>query len=178
MFCSTRPDAELAARGGKGDFAFGDTMPYPPVIADGFITDGQVVRVGKVQMQAVVTPGHTRGCTTWRASIQDGGVTRDVVFLCSLSAPGYRLVNNEAYPGIMDDYRRSIERLRKLDPDVFLGNHGGFFDLSAKLAGTKPFVQKGELRPYLDLAWKNLLDQRSKQKAKQRAKQRAKQSTK
>jgi metallo-beta-lactamase class B len=165
------PDAELAARGGLNDFAFGDTLPYPAVKADRIVKDGDVVRLGSAAMKAMVTPGHTRGCTTWRTTVKENGKPLDVVFLCSVTAPGYTLVNNTKYPTIMDDYRSTFARLRKLQPDVFLSNHGSFFGLTAKLArvkagGANPFIGRGDWRPYLDRAWKDLESAERKQRGK------------
>lgn len=163
-------DAELAARGGRNDFAFGDTLTFTPVTADATVHDGQVVRLGDVSMTAMITPGHTRGCTTWRTTVEEKGKTLDVVFLCSVTAPGYTLVKNEKYPGILDDYRQTFERLRALDPDVFLANHGSFFKLPAKLAkkaegGANPFIERGAMRAHLDAAWKAIEEAVAKQSA-------------
>ncbi len=167
----SRADAELAARGGIGDPNFGDTVPFPPVVADTIVKDGDVVRVGESAMTAVLTPGHTKGCTTWRTTVEENGKPLDVVFLCSVTAPGYTLVKNEKYPEIFDDYRRSFEKLRRIEPDVFLANHGVFFDLTEKLAKKKeggsanPFIVRGEFSAYLDKAWKSLETEEAKQRA-------------
>lgn len=153
--CLSAADAALAARGGRDDFAFGDSMAFPPVVADAVVEDGQVVRVGSVAMTAMITPGHTKGCTTWRTTVVENGKPLDVVFLCSVSAPGYRLVGNAQYPRILEDYRSTFERLGKLRPDVFLANHGSFFDLTGKRArlregGPNPFIGGDELGPLLE----------------------------
>jgi len=59
-----RGDSMLLARGGKGDFFFGDRLPYPPVTVDHAVQDGDRVILGKDTLVALATPGHTRGCTT------------------------------------------------------------------------------------------------------------------
>lgn len=112
----SKADAELASRGGKGDFAFGDTLAYPPVEADHIVTDGEVVTLGNIRMTAILTPGHTRGCTTWRTTVMENDKPLDVVFLCSVTAPGYTLVNNEKYPTILDDYTSSFAKLASSIP--------------------------------------------------------------
>ena len=154
-------DAELAARGGKGDFAFGDRYAYTPVVADAIVKDGETVRLGDVAMTAVLTPGHTQGCTTWRTTTVHEGKPVDVLFLCSVTAPGYTLVNNEKYPHIVDDYRRSFATLRKIQPDVFLANHASFFGMADKAAkardgGPNPFIDREEFARFLDRSWKAL----------------------
>ena len=156
----SRADAELAARGGRGDFGFGDRYPYPPVRADRIIRDGNEVTLGGVSLTAHVTPGHTKGCTTWSWETAPGGP--DAVVLCSVSVPGYNLVNNTEYPGIVDDYRSSIQRLRAMSPDIFLASHGVFFDLTGKRArlaegfAANPFLNAAEWIPHLDAMEKAL----------------------
>jgi len=60
----SRADAPLLARGGLGDFAFGYRFEYEPVKADRLLDDGDTVSLGGTKMKAIITPGHTRGCTT------------------------------------------------------------------------------------------------------------------
>lgn len=142
----SRADAELAARGGRDDFAFADGATFPPVRADIIVADGDKVTLGVTTLTAMITPGHTKGNTTWTTTLSDGNREYLVVFAPSLSAPGYKLVDNHAYPEIVDDYRATFERLAKLKPDIFLATHGSFFDLEANASarrsgrGPNPFV--------------------------------------
>ncbi len=126
-------DAELIARGGKGDFAFGDRLTYEPVKADRVVADGESINLGDTKMTAHLTPGHTKGCTTWTTSVEDNGKTLRVVFLGGVTIPGYKLVGNKEYPAIADDYARSFSLLKRLPCDVFLGAHGSYFGLEKKL---------------------------------------------
>jgi len=48
--------------------------------------------------------------------------------------PGTKLVKAPSYPGIADDYRRTIRLLESLKPDIFLSFHSEFFDLEGKCA--------------------------------------------
>jgi metallo-beta-lactamase class B len=152
-----RGDAELVERGGHKDFAFGDSMLYPAAKVDGSFSDGEVIRVGDAAMTAHITPGHTRGCTTWTTTVTDGGKKYNVTFLCSVSAPGYKLVNNAAYPNIVSDYRKSFQRLRAMPTDIFLASHGQFFHLEKKRkalgqSAANPFIVPGEFAAFLDRA--------------------------
>jgi metallo-beta-lactamase class B len=124
-------DAELMARGGVKDFAFGDKYPYPPIKPDRILHDGDTIELGGTTMKAVLTPGHTRGCTTW--TMKAGG--KDVVFVCSPTAPGYDLSD----PKLVAQFRKSFAIWEALPCDIFLASHGSFFDLKAK-AVTKNFV--------------------------------------
>ena len=160
-------DAELAARGGVPDFAFGERFPYPPVTADVIVKDGDTIRLGDITMTAVLTPGHTKGCTTWRTKVVDKGKPLDVVFLCSVTAPGYTLVGNEQYPQILDDFRRTFATLRAMRADVFLSNHGSFFGLTRKLArvkkgGANPFIDAAEFPAFIARSAKSIEEQAKK----------------
>jgi metallo-beta-lactamase class B len=160
-----KPDAELAARGGKGDFAFGDKYGYEQVSADKLLADGDVVSLGKTRLTAHHTPGHTKGSTTWTMQVMEDGKPYEVVFATSLSAPGYRLKNNPAYPNILADYTRSRAVLRSLNCDVFLGPHGNFYDLSGKYArlakGDKlAFVDREGLKKYVD-EWEKAVEEQA-----------------
>lgn len=141
--------------GGKGDFFFGDTMSYTPVKVDRVVSDGEEIELGDVRMKALITPGHTRGCTTWEVSVKDGGRVYNVIFVCSASVPGYTLTRTEKYPNIIADYETTFETLKKQKPDVFLAAHGVFFDLlgkAAKLragASPNPFIDPAGYEKYV-----------------------------
>lgn len=154
-FAASAADAALMARGGKGDPQFGDRYSYEPVQADRLLKDGDTVELGGVVMTAHLTPGHTKGCTTWTMRVMDGGRPYDVVFLCGVTTPGYQLVGNSRYPDIVADFTRSFATLRALRCDVFLGAHGVYFGFTGKLARLQrhepgnPFVDPQGYKDYL-----------------------------
>jgi len=118
--------------------------PHP---IDRVLKDGEQVSLGGATLTAHLTPGHTRGCTTWTMRLQDGGRPYDVVIACAGLQEDARLVNNKNYPEIADDFARSIKTYKTLPTDVFLGAHSWFFDLAGKhkRLGSTP-------NPYLDAA--------------------------
>jgi metallo-beta-lactamase class B len=147
-------DGELLARGGKQDFGFGDRYPYPPVKPDAIVTDGQPIRAGTTTITAHLTPGHTKGCTSFTMKVDDAGKPYNVLWNCSTSVPGYNLVSMPAYPNIISDYERSFAKLRALPCDVPLAAHGSFFGLSEKRkhAGStpNPFIDPQGCREMLE----------------------------
>jgi metallo-beta-lactamase class B len=166
----SEPDAATVANGGKGDFQWGDTFTYEPVGADRVLKDKDQVDLGGVTMIARLTPGHTRGCTTWLMKATEGSKAYDVVFIGSTTAPGYKLVDNPKYPNIVSDYEYTFRLLRSLPCDVFLGPHGSFFHLKEKAGRLargerpNPFVERKTYRAFLDRTEKEFLDLLSKQK--------------
>jgi metallo-beta-lactamase class B len=137
-------DAPLVEGGGVGDYLFGSNYRFPPAKVDATISDGEVVRVGSTALTAHLTPGHTRGATTWTMAVRDAtGRTWQVAFLASTSVnPGTKLVNNEQYPAIADDYKRSFVLQKKLPCEVFLAAHASVFNGPAKAAAAA--AGKGE----------------------------------
>ena len=147
-------DAEQMARGGKGDFAFGDRLTYEPVKADQIVADGESISLGDTKITAHITPGHTKGCTTWTTSVEENGKTYQVLFLGGVTIPGYKLVGNAQYPNIADDYARSFALLKRLPCDVFLGAHGSYFGLQKKLPRVgetpNPFIDPDGYRRHVE----------------------------
>ena len=158
-------DVALLARGGRGDFAFGDEIPFPPVTADVAVKDGDQVKLGGVTVRAIATPGHTMGCTSWAFTIEDGGKPLRVVVIGGTSAPGYRLVDNSKYPGIVGDYEKTFAKLKAEPAEIFLEGHGFAFALDDRRAGRRPFVDPEGYRSRVAEAEKAFRDQLAKQRA-------------
>ncbi|MDP9120316.1 MAG: subclass B3 metallo-beta-lactamase [Acidobacteriota bacterium] len=173
-FIASAGDAPLLAAGGKGDFRWGDQAPFPPIRADRVIADGDTVSLGGTVLTAHLTPGHTKGCTTWTLTVVDEAGVRDdkgksaaarksfkVVFVGSTTInPGVRLVDRPSYPGIASDYATSFRVLKALPCDIFLGPHGSFFNLEEKArrlaagraggAGSPGGTEGGGVNPFVD----------------------------
>ena len=141
-------DAALLESGGKGDFLLGDTGLFPAVSVDGQLADGEEVRLGDISLTARLTPGHTRGCTTWTLRAEEGGKTYDVVAVCSVTVlPDVKLTKQPSYPGIAEDFAHTFEVLESLPCDVFLASHGSFFQLENKIEALK---KSPEVNPFID----------------------------
>jgi metallo-beta-lactamase class B len=142
-------DVPVVESGGKSDFQYGSSpeMLYPPMKVDRVLHDGDEVKLGDAVLVAHLTPGHTKGCTTWTMKVKDGGKSYDVVIVGSPNVnPGYKLVGNNLYPGIADDYERMFRVLRSLPCDYFLGAHGSYFDMATKYAR----IKEGSPSPFID----------------------------
>lgn len=161
-------DAELLERGGAGDFAWGDDLTYPAVKVNGRLRDGAVLKLGALRLTAHLTPGHTRGCTSWTMTAMVDGRATPALFICGASAPGYKLVNNPAYPWIMTDFRRSFATWRGLRCGLFLGAHASYWGMAEKrprlTAGTpNPFVDPAGCRAFLAKAEQRIAEQAAKE---------------
>src|ERR1700733_15425637 len=125
-------DVAVVESGGKTDFQYGKDF-YPPAKVDRILHDGEEVELGGTVLVAHLTPGHTKGCTTWTMNVTERGKTYNVVIVGSPNVnPGYKLVDNPAYPRITEDYERMWSVLKGLPCDIFLGAHGAYFGLEEK----------------------------------------------
>ena len=130
-------DVGVVESGGKTDFQYGSVPAdlYPPTKVDRVLHDGDQVTLGGATLVAHLTPGHTKGCTTWTMTVHERDITYDAVIICSLNVnPGYQLVNNRQYPEIAADYERAFRVMKSLPCDLFLGAHGAYFGLDSKYA--------------------------------------------
>jgi metallo-beta-lactamase class B len=127
----------------------------PGAHVDRVLHDGDMVELGGSTLVAHLTPGHTKGCTTWTMQVRENGRTLNVVIIGSPNVnPGYILVGNKTYPQIADDYVKTFATLKSLPCDVFLGAHGGYFGLKAKYeqlkaGATNPFIDPDGYQAYV-----------------------------
>ena len=105
---------------------------FAPVKVDRVLHDGSAVTLGGVTMRAVLTAGHTSGCTTWLMTVKANGRTLNVVFPGSLTVAGNKLVGNKTYPNIVADYRASFQKMAGLPADVVLPVHPELADVLAR----------------------------------------------
>lgn len=137
-------------RVGKADYT-----QFPPAKVDQVLKDGDEVKLGGSVLTAHLTPGHTRGCTTWTMEVRENGKPLHAVIIGSPNVnPGYVLVNNPKYPEIASDYEKTFRVLKSLPVDLFLGAHGGYYDMPkkyARLGGASgnPFVDSEGYRRYV-----------------------------
>lgn len=127
----------------------------PGAHVDRVLHDGDTVELGGAKLTAHLTPGHTKGCTTWTMQVQEGGRTLNAVIIGSPNVnSGYVLVGNKDYPQIAQDYVKTFNVLKNLPCDLFLGAHGAYFGLKAKYekmkaGGTNPLIDPDGYKAYV-----------------------------
>ncbi len=159
-------DTAVMEGGGKGDFHFEGRMSWKPVKVDRQVKEGDTVELGGVTLVAHITPGHTKGCTTWTMIVADGGRKYNVVFVGGTSInPGVILTNEPKYPAIAADYAKTWKILHALPCDVFLGAHGVYYGMIAKYERLKngdkpnPFIDPAGYKRFVAESEKEYLDQ-------------------
>lgn len=144
-------DVSVVESGGRTDFHYASdkSMQFPPAHVDRVLHDGDKVSLGGTTLTAHLTAGHTKGTTTWTLDEKENSRLLHVVIVGSPNVnPGYKLVHNARYPQIAADYKHEFAVLKSLTCDVFLGAHGGYFDLDAKY----PRFKAGDRSAFIDPA--------------------------
>jgi metallo-beta-lactamase class B len=141
-------DALLKQLTGAQTMAMAEDVPALQAITPGgkehpidkTLHDGETVTLGSATLTAHLTPGHTRGCTTWTMKTQEGGMNYNVVIGCSLRPPA------TLTPEVVAEFNHSFPLVRSLACDVPLGDHPAQYNLEEKYAK----LQKGARNPFID----------------------------
>jgi metallo-beta-lactamase class B len=166
-------DVPVVESGGRDDFALGSSPQYrfPETKVDRVLHDGDEVRLGNAVLVAHLTPGHTKGCTTWTMKVSDGGRVYNVVIVGSATfLSSYKLVGDPAYPKMAQDFELTFRTLKALPCDVFLGAHGSYYGMLRKFddmkAGTtNPFIDPAGYQSYVAEKDQEFLAELAKQSA-------------
>ncbi|MEO5588536.1 MAG: subclass B3 metallo-beta-lactamase [Gemmatimonadaceae bacterium] len=125
---------------------------YPRVPVAHRFADGDAIRVGSTAITAHITPGHTRGCTSYEFPVNDGDRILNVVSACSLIMMG-----GSKYPGIQDDVQRTFGVLRSLPADIWVSSHARlwgryrkFMQRDSVTDPVAPFIDPDGYRAYVD----------------------------
>jgi metallo-beta-lactamase class B len=111
---------------------------------DRTLHDGEQVKLGDMTLTALLTPGHTLGCTTWTFKVQEGGRSYDVLIIGSVGVNnGTNLVGD---PAKVAQYRQSFKILHAQHVDVPLGSHPAMYSMAEKHAK----IAAGGANPYVD----------------------------
>jgi metallo-beta-lactamase class B len=163
-------DTPLLERGGHDDPEYGDRFLFPSVHVARTVTDGESLRLGDLVLTAHSTPGHTKGNTTWTWMSCAGKRCLHMVDVGSLSAPDYRLIGNQKYPGIVRDYEYSFALVAALPCDIALAPHPEMVDFWARVAkrqggNADALIDPAGCRAYARVSRESFAAQLAKQRA-------------
>jgi metallo-beta-lactamase class B len=158
-----------ALSSGKDNSALG-ASGWKPVKVGRVLRDGDTVTLGGTTLTAHLTPGHTKGCTTWTTMVTDGGKSLRVVFVGGTSVnQGVQLLDNTRHPSIVADYDRTFKVLKELQADIFLAQHPNMFQMEEKVARTKaggnPFVDPEGYKKFVAESEQSYLAQLKRERA-------------
>lgn len=148
-------DARVLESGGADDYIKWpkESILYAPVKVDRILADGERVTLGGTTLTVHLTPGHTRGATTWTTEAMADDKLQHVLFFSSASInAGTRLLHNPLFPDFAPAFEKTFATLKALPCDVFFAPHGNQFGMLQKFSqlDTRPAPN-----PFIDPAgWK------------------------
>ncbi|HZF98617.1 MAG TPA: subclass B3 metallo-beta-lactamase [Pseudoxanthomonas sp.] len=153
----------------RGDPQFLVLEPFAAVDDVRTIADDEVVEVGPLALQAIPTPGHTAGGTSWTWRSCEASDCRQIVYADSLTAIAddeYRYSDEAAHPGVVAAFRRTLARVAALPCDILVTPHPSASRLWSRIGpgADEPLVDTGACRAYARKAGE-ALDQRLAQEA-------------
>ena len=98
------------------------------------VRDGEVLRLGELELTAHLTPGHTPGNVTWAWTSCENGRCLQLVDVGSLSAPDYVLTDSLKHPTLIADYEGSFAKVAALRCDLAVAPHPGMVDFWGRVA--------------------------------------------
>ncbi len=126
-------DAHVMESGGETDFR--ERGRWPTVKVDRIIEDLEKLQLGDTVLTAHLTPGHSKGCTTFSMTAEENGRQYSVAFFCGMRMnPDELLVGNPDYPNMPEDFAYAFAKLKALPVDIFLAGHGYWFNFIDKIA--------------------------------------------
>ena len=125
------------------------------------IADDEVVTVGPLALQAIATPGHTAGGTSWTWRSCEGDACRQIVYADSLTAISddiYRFSDDAAHPGYLAAFRETLARVGALPCDILITPHPSASRLWSRLgpAANEPLLKPDACRVYAQQATERL----------------------
>lgn len=135
--------------------------PFPAVAKVKTIADNEMVNVGALSLQAVPSPGHAPGGTSWTWTSCEKNVCRQFVYADSVSAnsdDAYRYGDEAAHPGVVKRFRETLTRIAALDCDILITPHPSASHLWARIGpdANEPLIDRGACRAYAESGTKQL----------------------
>ena len=157
------PAVDTLKRGAsdRSDPQFEALEPFPAVEQVVALDDDGVVRVGPLALQAIATPGHTPGGTSWTWRSCDGEECRQMVYADSLTAISddvYRYSDDAAHPGYTAAFRATLARVAALECDILVTPHPSASQLWSRLGprANRSLVDTSACRTYAQTATQRL----------------------
>jgi metallo-beta-lactamase class B len=127
-------DAGVLADGGNSDFVMGGKgILFIPVKPDIMLHQKDTIRLGGMQIVALLHPGHTKGASSFLFDIKDGDRTYKVL-IANLPTilDETKLAGMPNYPNVGKDYAYTLNAMKNLRFDIWLAAHAGQFNLHQK----------------------------------------------
>lgn len=129
-----KADADVLANGGNSDYLFGGKgCLFAPVKADRILHNLDTVQLGGLNIIVLHHPGHTKGSSSFLFEVRDEQRTYNVLIAnMPTILSGSTFPSMHSYPNIQQDFKYTLDTLRKIRFDLWFAPHASQFDLEKK----------------------------------------------
>jgi metallo-beta-lactamase class B len=134
-------DAKAMADGGASDYALGSHgASFEPVRADKVLKNGEIIKLGTMQVKLLHHPGHTPGASSFSFTVRDEKRAYKVLIANMPSILDETELSGMAgYPEVGKDYARTLASMKNEQFDIWLASHASQFALHDKHKPTDPY---------------------------------------
>lgn len=123
---------------------------FPAARVDGIVQEGETVKLGKLALTPIATPGHTPGALTWQWQSCEEDRCLSIVYADSLSpisSDNYRFSDHPTY---VTAYRAGLSRLAMLDCAILLTPHPSASNMRGRLITPSGLEDNTACKSYAD----------------------------
>ena len=132
------------------DPQYGMLKVMEPVEVDGIIEEGQHVKLGMLELNPLVTPGHTPGALSWQWRSCELNKCAVFVYADSLSPVSSEVYRFSDFKNYLSAYRTSIEKISTLECDILIAPHPSAAKLRARIESQQSLIGKDGCGNYAD----------------------------
>ena len=138
---ATVRDARVLEDGGFSDPHFGGRESFRPVDVDKIIRDGEVIRLGELQLTVHHHPGHTEGSSSYSMAVIGEDEEEYNVLVANMGTinNGKNLTVDPTYNGVAEDFIATYEKQKQLEVDVWVAAHNSQYNMHEKYRSGQPY---------------------------------------
>lgn len=131
---ATVGDARVLEDGGFSDPHFGGRESFRPVDVDRIIRDGEIIRLGDLELTVHHHPGHTEGSSSYSFVVGGESNMEYNVLVANMGTinNGKRLTIEPTYEGVSQDFLATYQKQKEMDVDVWVAAHNSQYNMHEK----------------------------------------------
>ena len=138
---ATVRDARVLEDGGFSDPHFGGRQSFQPVDVDRIIRDGEIIRLGELEVTVHHHPGHTEGSSSYSMVVTGENDQKYNVLIANMGTinNGKKLTIDPTYDGVAEDFLATYQRQKQMDVDVWVAAHNSQYNMHEKYRSGQPY---------------------------------------
>ena len=152
---------------GDNDPQAGMHKPFPAAQVDGIVQGGEIVKLAKLALTPIATPGHTAGALSWQWQSCEEERCYSIVYADSLSPVSHDSYRFSEHPIYLKNYRAGLGKLAALDCSILLTTHPSLSNMRDRLSAPGGLVDPEACKAFAKIISTRLKQRLTKEKARQ-----------